>query len=483
LHLRLLVSFDCVGRERELLCSAATNSSIWITAENCCITSIIWWGLWNMATDDGSPHWSKDFVEHIRTVHFALITVCGALVLLVGSPRSYSPADSLSQLTKIIEAKKQTLDTILGANIVTALTGQIKAGAKIRNRDSFECVVDRLWIGVSRAGENASWYSEYQQQIPDNIDGFKKWWENHESERTFTVAARDYPFKNKTEGLIGSIIDHREAKPSQSIVEFAPSDNTFLEEADSDIHLSLRQSSQKNATGWELAGSQPPYEVIIPVQTESRTLNGSDFIDTGKICHTFDTCFPDLSKATGTLGGMPLESLRQYLLGQMDKGEEVFEAFGLKIKVGQITLWGFVVVLSVQLYLFLHFKELRSKIAPGDSGWDVPWIGVYKSSLSRLVFFSTICILPLLTAGLLAIRGGETLLIPLPRDWRAVSWLITSRLGGYALAFIGSALLAIGTWLYRPTVASVSTIVSQQTSSKKAQQPAEDEDEIVSREE
>jgi len=32
------------------------------------------------ADERNSPHWSADFVEHIRTVHFALVGVCLALI-------------------------------------------------------------------------------------------------------------------------------------------------------------------------------------------------------------------------------------------------------------------------------------------------------------------------------------------------------------------------------------------------------------------
>jgi hypothetical protein len=437
-----------------------------------------------MTTDNGSPHWSKDFVEHIRTVHFALMTVCGGLILLIGSSQTYRPADAISQLGKIIDARKQTLDSILSANAVTALTGQIKAGAKIRGQNSFECRVDRLWIGVSHAGENSSWYSEYQQPIPDNIEGIRKWWETHQPERTFVVAAHDYPFRSKTSPLIGRIIDHREAKPSQSVVEFAPSSNTFLEEADSDILLDLRQGDKKDGSSWELAGSQAPYEIIIPVQIENRTLKGSNFIDPGHACETFDQCFPDLSRAAVAFQSLPLDSLKQHLLEQLDKGEEVFEAFGLKVKGPQLTFWGVVVVLAVQIYLFLHFRELRTKIEPGDSGWDVPWIGVYKSRFSRLVFFSTIFLMPLLAVGMLVFRTIWTL--PLSGEWLGISLngIHTIQTVGYAIAFLVCALLAIRTWQCRPILSEVSAAIppAPKNNGVEAQKAVKNEEGVVSRE-
>jgi len=47
-------------------------------------------------------HWSKDFVEHLRTVHFALVAVSVGLILLLS--RSSSPA--LGQIRQVIELKK-----------------------------------------------------------------------------------------------------------------------------------------------------------------------------------------------------------------------------------------------------------------------------------------------------------------------------------------------------------------------------------------
>jgi hypothetical protein len=44
-------------------------------------------------------HWSKDFVEHLRTVHFALIAVAAGLILLVLSAREYNAVTALVLLS------------------------------------------------------------------------------------------------------------------------------------------------------------------------------------------------------------------------------------------------------------------------------------------------------------------------------------------------------------------------------------------------
>jgi hypothetical protein len=55
------------------------------------------------STNPAIVHWSKDFVEHLRTVHFALVAVSVGLILLLS--RSSSPA--LGQIRQVIELRKQ----------------------------------------------------------------------------------------------------------------------------------------------------------------------------------------------------------------------------------------------------------------------------------------------------------------------------------------------------------------------------------------
>jgi hypothetical protein len=52
-------------------------------------------------------HWSKDFVEHLRTVHFALIAVSVGLILLVLSSSQYNAVTALVQVQEILDLKRQ----------------------------------------------------------------------------------------------------------------------------------------------------------------------------------------------------------------------------------------------------------------------------------------------------------------------------------------------------------------------------------------
>jgi hypothetical protein len=51
-------------------------------------------------------HWSKDYVEHLRTVHLTLVAVSVAIIIIVISARPYRPAVAVRELHQIVELKK-----------------------------------------------------------------------------------------------------------------------------------------------------------------------------------------------------------------------------------------------------------------------------------------------------------------------------------------------------------------------------------------
>jgi hypothetical protein len=91
---------------------------------------------------------------------------------------------------------------------------------------------------------------------------------------------------------------------------------------------------------------------------------------------TFRASFYDLDEATREYGTLPWNRVSKLVSDENTKGPEVFEAFGMKFPAGQITLWGDILLLSVQLYFLVYLRQLSGKLKPDDAGWDVPWIGM-----------------------------------------------------------------------------------------------------------
>ena len=66
------------------------------------------------------------------------------------------------------------------------------------------------------------------------------------------------------------------------------------------------------------------------------------------------------------------EDIRQMLADEATKGPDVFEAFGMRLPASQITLWGIIVLLCVQLYSVTYLRLLTGKLRTDDAGWEVP---------------------------------------------------------------------------------------------------------------
>jgi hypothetical protein len=176
----------------------------------------------------------------------------------------------------------------------------------------------------------------------------------------------------------------------------------------------------------------------------------------------FTQNFRDLSIATRDEADLQLETLRDFLHDEAAKGPEVFEAFGMKFPAGQITLWGDVLLLSVQLYFLVYLRQLYGKLKSDDPGWDVPWLGMDSSRLSETILYISLVILPPVAATLLGwqstvrLSGGYwektghwvRFLAPI---WKW-DWTVQSKVLALIFAVILSAYLGVLSWTYRPQI-------------------------------
>lgn len=71
----------------------------------------------------------------------------------------------------------------------------------------------------------------------------------------------------------------------------------------------------------------------------------------------------------------------------------------MKIPAQEVTTRGTIILFSIPIYLFLTLKELALRFHSDDPGWETPWIGVYGSTFSRILFSVSIAVLPVTAAG------------------------------------------------------------------------------------
>jgi hypothetical protein len=66
-------------------------------------------------TTDNISHWSKDFVEHLRTVHFALLAVSAGLLVLAISKSDYNARKARIEIEEIARMKSEGVVTKVGS--------------------------------------------------------------------------------------------------------------------------------------------------------------------------------------------------------------------------------------------------------------------------------------------------------------------------------------------------------------------------------
>lgn len=401
-----------------------------------------------MATDNGSPHWSKDFVEHLRTVHFALVSVSAGLILLLASFHTYKPAQAVAELERIMDAQ-ENWDF---EKLVLAKTGfredwrhdYALKGDALRH-EKVNCHFNPLLAVGDQYSDSET--KEYEAKPPVTLDEFEHWLHQHLEDRAYYAAHPPNMFGDAyswvDEKSYGRIqVDKPYGDPSYSV-------DLSLQEANESLAKRLNCSDcyyfyvGKSFDGF--------FTFYLPAEPEKVVLNKTDFIaGVTKWCDSLQTCFPALSHAAVDLRTLKLSDVKAHLIQELEKGDVVFEAFGLKIPVNELTIAGFLLVLSIQLYFFLHLKELHEKAQPYDSGWDVAWVGLYASLPSRIVFFSTLWFLPCGAIVLLIFRAITVVGDDANLDLVSLSPL---RLSLFIIGLISSLALSWVGWRYRPVSA------------------------------
>jgi hypothetical protein len=180
----------------------------------------------------------------------------------------------------------------------------------------------------------------------------------------------------------------------------------------------------------------------------------------------FRFAFYDLDQSTKEKRDLKLEDIKEFIHDDAVKGAEVFEAFGMKFPAGQVTLWGIVLLLSVQIYFVTYLKQLKGKLGLKDAGWDVPWIGINSNWEAQTLFFITVTPLPFGAIAFLAAREMSTMATrssDQSTNRKIIHFLLNlngARMGHPSIFYLLSFACFLGLWLgimswnYRPQIVS-----------------------------
>jgi hypothetical protein len=404
-------------------------------------------------------HWSKDFVEHLRTVHFALVTVSVGLILILSS-KSYDVQKAASEMNEVVR--------------VSSAPWLISPKSELNKYPDFalpyspwfEAEIDGRSLIFHSDGNNLYYCSDKQKEgrsprfeqlklslSPHTIGTLAPLWDflSTHSSRTFTAIrfiVRDGGMTDiETGGNTGVAIRAMITKS-----------------------LSSRTDSGIELHGFGICNSTDPPYLVLGGHDLSHRFKFMTGIAQAEITHepleaevsstvksrAFEDNFHDLVEAARGREDLDFAILAPQIYAEAAKGDEAFEAFGIKIPSNEITGWGVIVLIGVQLYLLMYLRRLSNKLTQDDPGWDVPWMAMDESRLARVMLFVSLIVLPLLAALSIFSVSWPTLwsaamsLIPKHQHTISNPWSVGVRPLLICLGCCSSAWLSVQCWRNRP---------------------------------
>jgi hypothetical protein len=398
--------------------------------------------------DRNSPHWSADFVEHIRTVHFALVGVCLALIGVIQFKKPLEVTTAQSQLQEIKSAVDRWDTDVILQNALSNLglnsfppmfmpvAGKIDNAFRVDNR---MCVMSEATAILLPANNTSAGHIIYQDKWkeelfkkPSSLREFRDFWDRKATALSFknTNHAGDKILLARKNGADEVLVFHPGKIDFSSGSFEGPEISMTDRKQEQSIADLLHVSPARFVLSWNLGEDK----ALLPVPISETTLDVQPaLIRTHPYWKpgAFSRSFSDLDKATASVQDRSFEGISSNLQEEASKPKtESFEVFGVKFPVEKATRWGILLIVGIQLYLWIHLHELSPKLKEGDAGWDVAWIGVYRSLPARTLFVSSTALLPVLTIGALgnnALRGAT------PLVWAVY---ITALLASLVLAYL-----------------------------------------------
>jgi hypothetical protein len=332
---------------------------------------------------EGVKHWSSAFVDHLRLIHFTLVAIAIGLLIIVCSSRPYDSVTALRDIEEIRQLQNEWSPKwveIRGkpSDVRHWTEDPRLLDLELQPMPEFLCAIkmrggNNIIIGhVTRAWRNYSDHPEVWSpgSFPRTASEFQKWWdlleEPQESAFATVIAGGEGIF-------FTSVGDNFHFKASEMPVPIPQVRVVDFEMATSHDPAEYAKGEQALVSYDDSDGFQGAFNIPIARSTTTKVdqkMVISEF--TNWHSGRFQDSFPDLYRATRGLEPLSLEETEAKLSEDASHSSDVFEVVGLKIPTEEVTTWGTILLLRVQLYLFLTLKELFSKLQPNDPGWETP---------------------------------------------------------------------------------------------------------------
>jgi hypothetical protein len=372
-----------------------------------------------------TAHWSVDFVEHLRTVHFALISLSTAIIVLIFGIRDQIPI-ALTQATQIAELQDRWTDARNALFIQGARLLQLPTEAK-----SYILLVTvatpgqtseqvRFILTIPFGGNPA--YEPWlltglpMESSPRTLADFRSWWNTLHSGITVHLLNSTGVGTNCGSWLFEGLLPG--GKITDPMGPLTPMQCHVVSEANTDAANSIfgvasvvpedlkkPYGSSASVTGHALyargpaGGKKTLVNVIVfmygldfrEARVDEKSLQAM-FPDWRE--GTYEVAFHELNSISEDITNIALKSVPARVRDLLPAEEQTIDALGLKIPAANVTKWGLALLVAIQFYFWLHLQEFNRKVAPSSPGRDVAWIGVYSSRLAFGTVLAAASIVP-----------------------------------------------------------------------------------------
>jgi len=347
--------------------------------------------------------WTKDYVEHLRTVHFSLLTATFGLIVFAFSYHPEKIHLAFSEADQIVELTNADYSLTSLAKKEEPQRKMIRLPMRGATPLEFETPRNSYFDLDHVSGA-------YPETKPKTLADFESIWEKAEVPRHVLIIEKDAvcqifdPGANQwvNEDLLervgnsGSRTRPGETTPRLSWSASPDGSDTFLLLAN--VRLA---SAQTGGTEMQVRLRCRGATDVVNIQ---KRLAGILGVQEGP----FETAFPELSEMVDRRDrSRPLERIKEQLLAETTAKATDFEAFGLHIPSGVVVPCGLFVILAIQWYFFLHVSEIERQFPADAPGWDVPWIGIYGKGLAKGTFILSTTLLPTVGVIMLLVRGVQ----------------------------------------------------------------------------
>jgi hypothetical protein len=343
-----------------------------------------------------SQHWSADFVQHLRAVHFSLIAVCVALIGAVVSVKPKEVATALAQLTEIRSAVGNwTREVKLG--VLGGIRHTADGPRIVLNGVSYMLSLDANFPGDPNHPLPPGFRRKLEESLetPASFSNFCNAWDTLHNLPKLVI-----PDQTR---LLDTVVI-RKKDGSKTTAKYQPGADataetvlvTTLTDEDREAISAFNFTKTSYGYSWYMGDDR----IILPVEGLERQIDGQGVVIRAHPAWKPGLCresFAALVKQADNSSDKSFPGIASYLSEAAAKEKtDSYTVFGMEFPVESASRWGILLIIGIQLYLWINLHEVSPRIKPDDPGWDVAWIGVYKSLPARSLFIALTLVLPLI---------------------------------------------------------------------------------------